>query len=171
MFVLLLCFLCFCIFHDLIKDIIRTLTHTQAHTLRRCAIQGVPKSDDQRDQPQGCPAHPRLPRFPRLLRVIKQKLDPILPMAGGVVVVVVVVAWKQHRQHRNIIENLCICICLVYIFCVMLCGVVGWGGDGPWLAWNDGIIISMLDKQLLCRLFKINLSSTRRQPLGSLREF
>lgn len=118
MFLLLLFSLCFCIFHDLIKDIISTLTHI--HT-QGFAIQGVPKSDDQRDQPQGCSHHPRLPR---LWRVIKQKLDPILPMAGGVVVVVV--AWKQLRQHRNIIENLCICICLVLcIYFVMLWGIEG----------------------------------------------
>lgn len=40
MFLLLLFSLCFCIFHDLIKDIISTLTHL----LRRFAIQGVPKA-------------------------------------------------------------------------------------------------------------------------------
>lgn len=127
MFLLLLFSLCFSIFHDLIKDIISTLTHI--HT-QGFAIQGVPKSDDQRDQPQGCSHHPRLPR---LWRVIKQKLDPILPMAGGVVVVVV--AWKQLRQHRNIIENLCICICLVLcIYFEMLWGIEGRRGLAPgWL--------------------------------------
>lgn len=126
MFLLLLFSLCFCIFHDLIKDFISTLTHI----VRRFAIQGVPKATTKGTNRKAVHITPPSPlvegnkteTWPNSANGRRRRRMETAPTTQKHY-------WKSVHMYLA---------CVVYMFC----DAVGhWGSKGasPWLAWHDGI--------------------------------